>query len=318
MLGLLLGCACGTAAKDSGGVGDLQIARMPHLERPDAPVLSPMEGSWYAWQVTSPSLVQLGDGEAMLVFAGTGHPDPDGDKSAYRLGAARLVDGQLAGVSEEPIVAQSTWDAHSQNGPTVLADGGWRMADGGGFTVWYQGRATANGLTAIGRATSTDGWTWTPDPQNPVFSLVDERLAHPSILARDDRLELFFLGAQGMHLATSTDGGASFTRHSKRPVLAAVHKTPEVIWDGYRYLASYVQADHILWAESLDGFAWVTGTDPLLTPTGENWEASQVANGQLVRLPQDTGAGPAQVEVVYVGVGAGEPRNGIGIARPVD
>jgi hypothetical protein len=284
---------------------------MPDLQRPDAPVLSPAVGSWYAWQLTSPSLVQLGGGEAMLVFAGTEHPDPDGDKSAYRLGAARLVDGQLAEVSEEPIVAQSSWDAHSQNGPTVLADGA-------GFTLWYQGRATAEGLTTIGRATSADGWTWIPDPDNPVFSLAGERLAHPSILARDDRLELFYLGEKGMYLATSTDGGASFTRHSESPVLTAVHKTPEVIWDGHRYLATYVQADHILWAESLDGLTWVTEADPLLTPTGEGWQSDLVANGQLVRLPQDTGAGPAKVELVYVGVGAGEPRNGIGIARPVD
>jgi hypothetical protein len=312
VLGLLLSLACGTVAMDSGGVEEvdpLQITRMPSLDRPAEPLLSPLPESWYAWQVTSPSLVPVDEGEALLLFAGTEHPDPDGDKNVYRLGVARLVDGLLVGVAGAPIVAQSAWDAHSQNGPTVHIVGGT-------LTVWYQGRSSAEGATAIGRASSTDGWTWTPDPHNPVFSLVDERLAHPSIVARGGRLELFYLGAEGMHLATSTDGGASFTPHPDNPVLAEVHKTPEVLWDGARYLATYVQEDHIMWAESLDGLAWVTAPDPLLAPTGKGWQSERVANGQLVALPQDTGAGPAQVEVVYVGVGTGEPRNGIGIARP--
>jgi hypothetical protein len=300
---------------ETGDLPILAVERLPALQRPEVPVFVPIADSWYAWQLTSPSMVPMDASNDLLIFGGTEHPDPDAEKNAYLLGVARLRTQESGAteiqVSEGPIVAQSDWDAHSQNGPTVLKIGS-------AFMVWYQGRATAKGNTALGRATSTDGWTWVADPANPVFALEGERIAHPSIVDRGDHLALFYLGEQGMHLATSIDGGASFQPHPENPVMPELHKTPEVLWDGGRYLATFVQDDHIMWAESLDGLAWAIAPEPLLMPTGTGWQSERVANGQLLAMPEDTGSGPAAVKVVYVGVGQGTPRNGIGIALPAE
>ncbi len=290
------------------GVGRVRVGGAPDTPehtpdlRPSMGYLfAPAPDTWYAFQVTSAH--RMG---GLLWFAGTAAHDDTLEKNAYLLGVATREEEVFVG-GGTPILEPATWDAHSQNAPTVIA-----TAEG--YTMWFHGRSSDDVLPVVGRAFSVDGITWTADPDNPVYSPSSGgRAAHPTVVDDGDgRIEMWTLGEEGIEYALSSDGGASFTPFCDNPVLRLC-KTPEVTWNGERYLATYACGEdldyRIHWAESFDGLRWVNADGPILTANGESWQSQSVANGQV---HWNEGV----IEMTYVGVGetGAEPRNGIGVA----
>ncbi len=279
-----------------------------HFTHAESPFFTPHDNSWYQYQITSPLLFA----RELLLFAGNEAWDPTLQKGSYALGAARLEDGEVVEVSAEPILpsTEGAWDSLSQNAPTVAYDGER-------YVLWYHGRASDDDYPVIGRAFSTDGMTWEPDPNNPLFGdPVTQRVAHPTVYIHDDLVELWYLADDGINLALSDDGGATFTPYCGG-ALGFIGKTPEIAWTGERYILTWVTGDapnyHIRWSESFDGIRWLHADDYALEATDTDWENVGVANGQP--LWED-----GELSMVYVGVGesvGGRPGNGFGIAtRP--
>jgi len=281
------------------------LAWMPELEHAAAPFFEPDPDSWYAYQVTSPHRV----GDGLLLFAGNDDRDFDVDKGTYLLGAARLTGDKISEVSAAPILATEpeAWDALSQNGPTALEDDG-------GYVMWYHGRADADEVPVLGRATSADGLSWTADPDNPILGDPHtDRVAHPTARRDGALIELWYLGQDGVTMALSEDEGRTFTPYCGGD-MGFVGKTPEVLWTGERYALTWVTGDppayRIHWSESYDGIRWRHSDDLALEPTDDAWQNVGVANGQLL-FDGDA------LEMVYVGVGEetdGRLGNGFGVA----
>jgi hypothetical protein len=268
------------------------------VDLPLVPVLTPAEGTWYSYQVTSPFL--LGD---VLAFAGTDAAEADSERNPYRLGLGRLAGDAVTGV--EPLALEGddgAWDAWSQNAPALIRDGG-------GYALYYQGRATEEEYTALGRALSADGASWEADPHNPIFrDPGGASTSHPAVLVTGDVMELWYASEGGILYALSGDGGASFEAYCGSPAVHvdALVKAPEVLWLEDRYVMTYTWGEppayQIGWAESTDGARWLLLDHAIATPGGADWYDTSVASGQLL------GDG----RMLFDGVGA--TANGIGIA----
>ena len=82
-----------------------------------------------------------------------------------------------------------SWDAQDVSSPTVwIEDGVWYM--------FFEGRAPGNG-GAIGLATSTDGYTWTKHPDNPIvipnaeyFGSMEPDVPHAVSVVPDDLIKV--------------------------------------------------------------------------------------------------------------------------------
>jgi predicted GH43/DUF377 family glycosyl hydrolase len=140
------------------------------------PVLKPgTPGTWDAGQVSAPNVLQTADGYVMYYDGLSSH-------NGSLIGMATSPDGQHWTKYNDPattteLYAESdpvlqpepnAWDAKRVMDPNVLPiDGGWAMiylsADGSGGKF-------AGSTFAFGYATSPDGRTWTPLPQNPILS----------------------------------------------------------------------------------------------------------------------------------------------------
>jgi|AMFO01.1.fsa_nt_gi Predicted glycosylase len=282
------------------------------LDRPDTPVLQPQDGTWYAYQLTSPELHPRTDGDGdLLLFAGTDAYAPIDGKDPYSLGVALLDGRDVTWVSPEPVIAPgdfADWDIDSLNSFTAAAE-----ADDDNSYVAFFHASKGGDYPNVGRAVSTDrGRTWTPDPDTPVLSPADgTRAAHPVVLrSPEGLLELWYLADGGLAYALSDDHGLTFHPWCNNP-LPMGGKAPQVVWTGDRYLMSWStgpgQGRYVIdWAESTDGLRWVTADQPLLQTRDTSWEDKGVANGDIV-LGDD-----GSMRIVYVGVGTSG--NGIGIA----
>ncbi len=154
------------------------------------------------------------------------------------------------------VPGEDTWDSHAVTGPNVIRDGaGWVMYYTGYADEVKSGEEPPNevvGASAIGRATSSDGLTWTKDAV-PVFTGSpdigwEEGAAAKATVVRDGNLWIMLYagrtgGSRG--LATSTDG-VSWQRVTEQPVLTtldvprpAIFTTSILVDDGYRlYVAN--------------------------------------------------------------------------------
>jgi hypothetical protein len=99
----------------------------------------------------------------------------------------------------------------------------------GGYTAFFNGGI--NGSTyKIGRATSSDGVTWSKNPSSPVLSPTatweGTILKDPWPLWVNGVLYLYYAGYRAstnrfqIGLATSTDGGLTFTKNANNPIIA--------------------------------------------------------------------------------------------------
>ena len=237
----------------------------------------PGEG-WCDAHITSPHLAEGG----LLLFSGKGQ----GTDGAYRLGALWLTDDGPALV-EAPLLspAPGDWDRSGQVSPTSL------YSPETGYTVWFHGKAGTDDeeeVGAIGRATSEDGVRWVEDAANPVLGNGEAvKYTHPAVLMGEDGVvELWHLSDGGaLQFALSADGGASFVPWCGDG-LPMEGKSPEVLWDGDRYLMTWSTGQpydaKILYGESYDGIRWTFADHPALRTTEAGWHPRDISNGQLV------------------------------------
>lgn len=275
----------------------------PHLSVRPEPLLTPQ--SWFSYQVTSPNL--QGD---LLSFSGTDE-FVAGPHNPYRAGTARLVDGVVTDISPGPVIPASAWDSVSQHDPYVLRQTG---ATGEQYVLYYHGRPDVEVDPAIGRASSTDGITWTPDPGNPVFDNADNRGGnHPAlILSEEGLVELWYGSIDGLAFALSSDGGASFENYCMNPVLPPQPdgslKAADVRWNADHYEMTFAVGKDVwktAWATSYDGTTWIRGDD-LLAGGGHGWDSHTTVNMQYIELEGVPG---------YLFAGIGDDGNGIGFAE---
>ncbi len=145
-------------------------------------------------------------------------------KTAIGRMAAQDPDGTTWQRGAAPIYrpAPGSWDAVFVTGTSVVIgpDGVWRL--------YYSGAGTTVG---VGLLTSTDGITWQPHAQNPVFErdlgAWDQATIEPSVRWFGGRYWMFYSGYRepldettriAIGLATSTDG-VRWERHPASPVL---------------------------------------------------------------------------------------------------
>jgi len=177
------------------------------------PVLQPEPSGWDQ-TLGNPTVIKTG-GIYGMWYAGNG---PGG----IRIGYATSTDGVSWTKSpSNPVLGpdpNSTWESYTISTPVVL----W---DGTSYTMWYSG-ASGGLVYAMGRATSTDGVTWTRDPANPLLSpqvpWEGDRIHPLEVLITASGYELYYYGnlqySQTGH-AISPDG-RFWTRDPLNPILS--------------------------------------------------------------------------------------------------
>jgi predicted GH43/DUF377 family glycosyl hydrolase len=117
-------------------------------------------------------------------------------------------DGIWTKYSENPVMVRSQSWAESEAicEPNVLFEEGL-------FRMWFSQMFPPNGKTALGYATSRDGFTWVKYPQNPVLTPDHAEVHRPSVMRHAGKYYLFGVddeygkkGPATMRRWTSTDG----------------------------------------------------------------------------------------------------------------
>ncbi len=207
--------------------------------------------------IDTPSIIKVGS-TYYLYFFGDVDNSPDNGK----IGLATSTDGiNFARPRSTPVIAlggTGTWDEYRVESPDVVNDGN-------SFIMYYTGVNALN-IVRTGRATSSDGITWTKDPANPIFDkgpsgAWDSITAYPSgYLLRGGVFEMYYISAAlitrtpSIGLATSIDGRV-FTRYANNPVMTSQITNnsldgpinPCVIFDEHNQI-------YMLWSETGIGF----------------------------------------------------------------
>jgi DNA-binding beta-propeller fold protein YncE/predicted GH43/DUF377 family glycosyl hydrolase len=163
----------------------------------------------------------------------------------------------------------STFDGAGVSSPVVTADGsGWSML--------YAG--TQGAVTSIGRATSTDGVTWTADGQVMTAEADWDSVALvPGSMSTDDdgNLRLWFTGNDGstrrIGSATSTDGITWTRETSSRDWIFGPGAPGD--WDDSGVADPFVLRDSTgehLWYAGYDGDVWQGGY-AFRAPDSDEW-----------------------------------------------
>ena len=145
------------------------------------------------------------------------------------------------------------------------------LVENGVFKLWYHSIGV-DGKRRIGYATSTDGLTWTKNP-NPVLnvgpagSFEDQFVVEPRVFRIGAEYRMYYTanqaGSTGTGLArwfyaTSTDG-INWTRRGQLWAKQTDHGYG-IVFDGTRWHAWYGNAFQTLnYASSSDGLTWVDG-----------------------------------------------------------
>lgn len=192
-------------------------------------------------------------------------------------------DGESLAWEQEPVLeagAGGDFDADGVHAPVVWeTDGGWVML--------YAGVEGA--VTSIGRATSTDGVSWTAAAE-PVLSAVDtwESVAMEpgSVQVLDDgSLRLWYSGHDGSEwrigVAESTDEGQTWTRVAGLSYAWSFDSGSPGDWDDSGVRHPFViregETDH-LWYAGYDGASWQIGHATREGDDGE-WEGATDGDG---------------------------------------
>lgn len=212
--------------------------------------------------------------------------------------------------------AGAGWDNQAVRDFALLTDeSGNLVRESGNLIAYYSGRNSVDGKLQIGRATSSDGWTWTRDGSNPLITYGtagawdDDNIAHGrAIKLNNGTYILYYSGRRAsddraaIGIATSNDG-ISWTKHGSNPVLIptsfglASGDDLSVPWvvklsDGtWAMLLEGADDASTTWkiylATSSDGLSWSAGNSgsPVLTVgSGGTWDDGGVANPKLVEV----------------------------------
>lgn len=189
-----------------------------------------------------------------------------------------------------------SWDENWIHLPSVLVINNT-------FHMWYTGHKGTNRSFdfQIGHATSSDGITWTKDPNNPVLTRGATGawdyawIAGPSVIYDGSKYHLWYGAYDGTNMirfghATSSDA-LTWTKDPSNPVLGRGYSTswdyprvdsPCVIFDGETFHMFYSGGNYFTWkigyATSTDGSIWTKyASNPVLLPgqTG-SWDSRAI------------------------------------------
>ncbi len=192
--------------------------------------------NWFPYQ-KNPVLKRgiTGSFEESFIWGGTVLKDTTGYRLYYggfnslwkaSIGLATSPDGiHWTKYSNNPVLVHGLstgWDGDAVHSPCVIRD------SAGMYQMWYSG--TSHDTTAIGYATSSDGYTWVKHISNPIF-FTDKSNLWESYLVTDSRVikigntyHMFYFGAPGAYgyqigYATSTDG-LTWHRYLNNPIIS--------------------------------------------------------------------------------------------------
>jgi hypothetical protein len=213
------------------------------------------EGSWSDNGVGTASLRQV-EGAVEAWYRADG-----GEERIQSVGYTRSEDGCDWPVPAEPVLAPSEdWASHAVIGPHVVE------REGGALWMYYRGSRYENqSESPLGVATSEDGLSWTPRPDNPVMDLSEDGwdsslLADPHVWEARGRW-LMLYSAHGRE--TTPEMSTDEVGLGKAIGLAAS-------WDGLRWercgegplIAAGVKADNpFFWMEGDDAAIYYRTTD---------------------------------------------------------
>lgn len=262
-------------------------------------------------------------------YLGGGLMDPQYSKSNLRtvsesapLNRLHYLDCNAGKPDANPIItpgASGAWDEDK-----VLSRQVWIRPDG--TWVMYYGGYDSNGNSAIGRATSTDGISWTKDGNNPIFSATGVSGGPLSIIKEGGMWRMWY-STDGSEIgyATSSDG-LSWSVHTS-PVLTTGGSgsfdeqqafQPSVLRtapDDYKmwYVAKDANNNRTFGlATSSDGVNWSkSGSNPVFSPGSDPWESSDV----IAPMVYFTGQ---QYLMIYAAKDANTNRSNLGVAVSQD
>lgn len=211
------------------------------------PVLGPGEADeWDSRGVSFPSVL-LREGVFHMWFTGY-----SSDGIFYSIGYATSTDGlnweKNAGNPVLENGSSGEWDNGNLKAPSVVFDGSE-------YHMFYDA-FTNNAGNSIGHATSTDGISWTKDPQNPILSSEggtwDYNTAElQTVVYCNDTFHMWYSGGRFLEwdigFATSVDG-SMWVKHDNNPVLpkgaaesweSGLVSMPAVIVDDSRFKMWY-------------------------------------------------------------------------------
>ncbi|MFN0198189.1 MAG: glycosylase [Planctomycetaceae bacterium] len=189
---------------------------------------------------------------------------------------------------ENPIFAaqgEGHWDVK-------IRERGFILKEDDGYKMWYTGYdGTREGTKMLGLATSPDGLTWTPRPDNPIYK--DHWVEDMMVVKLDETYYMFAEGAMDQaQLLTSTDGvrwhreGTLDVRlKNGEPIPPGPYGTPAAWHEEGTWYLFYERRDLGVWlATSNDMKVWTNVQDePVLAPGPEYYDRDMIAMNQIVK-----------------------------------
>ncbi|MEM0960960.1 MAG: hypothetical protein AAGK21_00295 [Bacteroidota bacterium] len=209
-----------------------------------APQLTPRDGVWDRWRETVS--MRYDPGTERWTMWTLSYSQSFFDDPAIGQYTSSDAEGTVFERPPAPIYRPTpgAWDGAFITDPVALRtpDGGWRL--------YYVGAGTTVG---VGLLTSSDGQTWTPHPDNPVFerdlSGWDQGFVGIDVALIDGRYHLWYSGYEepldltstpiSIGLATSEDG-IRWERAEANPV---IRPGPEGAWNELRIVSPSVRVE---------------------------------------------------------------------------
>ncbi|MBC8767456.1 glycosylase [Arenibacter sp. BSSL-BM3] len=198
---------------------------------------------------------------------------------------AELVQFQTP--TENPVFTGSGPDSWDQK----IRERGYILKEGDTYHMWYTGFRTEKESLSLGYATSLDGISWTPYPDNPVFS--KSWTEDMMVIKVDDTYHMFAEGKNDVaHRLTSTDrihwtdhGSLDMRNANGSPLSKGPYGTPTVWRENDTWYLFYERNDLGIWlATSKDLKVWTNVQDePVINMGPEEYDQYGVAVNQIIK-----------------------------------
>ncbi|MBN1291615.1 MAG: glycosylase [Candidatus Latescibacteria bacterium] len=180
---------------------------------------------------------------------------------------------------------QDTWD-------NKIRERGYILREGDTWHMWYTGyNDKLSDTKFLGYATSSDGFTWTRYPQNPIFK--DSWVEDMYVIKHNSTYYMFAEGRDDIaHMMTSkdrihwSDHGKLDIRYSTgEPLSQGPYGTPTVWIEDEIWYLFYERNDDAIWlATSKDHDVWTNiQDDPVIAKGPDTYDSEAVAVNQIIK-----------------------------------